>query len=215
MAWNILVKRKTGGRFVWRPKWNPSGLFRRKGAERYEQQLDAQAKDADYARVRESAASKPSTGAFNVIPRSQWAVRFPELRPTSWSRQTPTRVHHSTGPAPAPSLSREKQWMRDTERFHVESRDYVAIGYNYVIMPSGRVFEGRGFEKVGAHTEGHNNDVGVCFAGDYSTSKPSAAAVAAYHKLRRSLGLAGVQRPHRATFSTTCPGNGVMRALGL
>jgi N-acetylmuramoyl-L-alanine amidase len=109
--------------------------------------------------------------------------------------------------------------MQETQQFHMGTRGYADIAYSYVIMPSGRVYVGRGFGVKGAHTLDHNSDVGICFAGTYTQRIPSDEAVAAFWQLKRHLRRRGVRGlgavPHRATFSTACPGAKVVKALGL
>ncbi|CAN8031698.1 unnamed protein product, partial [Ixodes persulcatus] len=48
------------------------------------------------------------------------------------------------------------------------------IGYNFLIGGNGLVFEGRGWDYVGAHTVGFNNkSVSLGFVGDYSDKVPN------------------------------------------
>ena len=44
------------------------------------------------------------------------------------------------------------------------------IGYHYVILPDGTVEEGRPEWMRGAHTLGHNDTIGVCLVGNFSSS---------------------------------------------
>jgi N-acetylmuramoyl-L-alanine amidase len=56
--------------------------------------------------------------------------------------------------------------------WHTE-RGFLDIGYHYVIVKNGSVYEGRPLEAVGAHCRGQNHDsVGICLTGlDYFTSE--------------------------------------------
>lgn len=48
------------------------------------------------------------------------------------------------------------------------------IGYNFLISSDGRVYVGRGWDYVGAHTKGYNYDsVGIAFIGTYNAIEPS------------------------------------------
>lgn len=157
---------------------------------------------------------------FYIRGRKTWTEFKPDLQYENWKNGAAVRVHHTADSGPAANtVKQEKVFMRRTEAFHVDIRGYAAIGYNYVIMPSGRVYEGRGWEKHGAHTLNNNDDIGICFAGNYSDKKPTRRAVLAYRLLRRKLRKKGAvifgTYPHRATFATSCPGNGVIKALNL
>jgi len=43
------------------------------------------------------------------------------------------------------------------------------IGYHYLILADGTVQNGRPERCVGAHTRGHNNLIGICLVGDFSS----------------------------------------------
>jgi hypothetical protein len=71
--------------------------------------------------------------------------------------------------------------VRGIERFHVKSKGWNDIGYNFLVDKCGRIFEGRGGgvhrSVLGAHTLGFNaNASAVAVIGDYrSTGIPAAA----------------------------------------
>ncbi len=118
--------------------------------------------------------------------------------------------------------------IRAIYAFHVNSRGYRDIGYNFLLDRFGRIWEGRygGVDKpvIGAHTYGHNDDA---FAGSvigtYTDVEPSAALLDAYGRLfawKFSLhGIDPYSRPnldgevvnaisgHRDTYATACPGD--------
>jgi hypothetical protein len=101
----------------------------------------------------------------------------------------------------------------------MKTRGYSDIAYNYVIMPSGRVYVGRGAEVLGAHTIGHNKDVGVCFAGNYEVERPTRASIVAYwllrQRLHRKFNIGRRIYPHCRTYSTSCPGRHLRAKLRL
>ena len=54
------------------------------------------------------------------------------------------------------------------------------IGYNFLISSDGRVYVGRGWDAVGAHTKGNNFDsVGISFIGTYMKVQPTEAQLKA------------------------------------
>lgn len=56
----------------------------------------------------------------------------------------------------------------------MESRHWDDIAYNFLIGGDGLVYEGRAWDKVGAHTKGFNaKSIGVAFIGDFNKEKPS------------------------------------------
>jgi SpoIID/LytB domain protein len=118
--------------------------------------------------------------------------------------------------------------IRAIYRFHVTSRGYKDIGYNFLLDRFGRIWEGRygGVDKpvIGAHTLGHNDDA---FAGSvigtYTDYAPSSALLDAYARLFAwKFSLHGVDplsrvnldgevvnaiSGHRDTYPTACPGD--------
>jgi hypothetical protein len=118
--------------------------------------------------------------------------------------------------------------LRSIYAYHVKSRGWSDIGYNYLVDRFGRIWEGRygGVDRpvVGAHTLGYNDDSFAMSAiGNYQIAKPSAAMVQAYGALFGwKLSLHGVNAAsthqwvtkrwfqaingHRDAASTLCPG---------
>jgi hypothetical protein len=118
--------------------------------------------------------------------------------------------------------------LRSIYAYHVLSRGWSDIGYNYLIDRFGRIWEGRygGVDRavVGAHTLGFNDDSFAASAiGNYQITKPSTAMVQAYAMLFAwKLSLHGVTanstrqyvtsrwfqaiNGHRDAAATLCPG---------
>lgn len=40
------------------------------------------------------------------------------------------------------------------QTYHIESKSWDDIGYNFLVGGDGSVYEGRGWDKQGAHTKG-------------------------------------------------------------
>ena len=96
------------------------------------------------------------------------------------------------------------------------------IGYHYVILPDGTVQAGRPEWMRGAHVRGHNDYLGICLVGNFSSSanptgrvrpaRPTSQQLEALHTL-----LVGLMRKydfgpddvlrHRDLAATACPGD--------
>lgn len=135
-------------------------------------------------------------------------------------------VHHTVNsndysPADVPAI------IRGIYAFHVKSRGWRDIGYNFLIDKWGRIWEGRygGIDKpvTGAHTYGHNDDAfGASTIGTYTDTEPTPATLDAYARLFSwKLDMHGVDplgkanldgtvvntiSGHRDTYATACPG---------
>lgn len=47
------------------------------------------------------------------------------------------------------------------------------IAYNFLICGDGAAYEGRGWDKIGSHTRGHNKgSLGIGFVGNFETTEP-------------------------------------------
>lgn len=133
-------------------------------------------------------------------------------------------VHHAAdnGPPKRNRIWSELRYMRGIQKFHMDDPDrmWADIAYNYVIMPSGRVYEGRGYGVIGAHAPGHNTSgIGVCFAGNFENEDPDPRAVAAFYELVKRLEYHGANIVdvvgHGDVTATSCPGRRLRKALGL
>lgn len=55
----------------------------------------------------------------------------------------------------------------------MESRNWDDIGYNFLVGGDGNVYEGRGWDKQGAHTKGFNVDsICIAFIGTFNSILP-------------------------------------------
>lgn len=69
--------------------------------------------------------------------------------------------------------------VRLIQSFHMDSRKWSDIGYNFLIGGDGSIFEGRGWNVIGAHTRGYNMiSLGICFIGTFILNSPSQNALA-------------------------------------
>lgn len=173
---------------------------------------------------------------FFIRARKLWTDnKHVALEHADWThRSVDLFIHHTadTGPVGGryATLAQEMAYLRRIEAFHVNTRGYKAIGYNYMIMPSGRVYEGRGFEVVGAHTLDpkdadkdkvyvENRDVGVVFAGNFEVQQPTTRSIVALSLLKARLRLKGVKLDkmysHSASFGTSCCGKNLRAKLRL
>lgn len=148
---------------------------------------------------------------MRITPRAEWGARSPKSRTTvSASSRRYFVVHHS-GKSVHQTVRAIQNWCMD-EPPH--GRGFSDIDYNFLVRgDSGEIYEGRGWDVVGAHTVGFNtNGVGVCIIGTDQASDAAKASVrwlyAEYNKrCHRTLSIKG----HRdlATTGTDCPGNHV------
>jgi N-acetylmuramoyl-L-alanine amidase len=162
------------------------------------------------------AATAPVELQVDVIEREQWgAVGGLGARLGTVDEVV---IHHFWRPS-LPEVAapeRESAMMRQVEKTHVEENGWAGFGYNFVVFQSGRVYEGRGWGREGAHTTGKNDStVGITFAIDGDTDAPTPEAWAAAKALIED----GVALDHLSTEPTisghrdyapkSCPGESI------
>jgi peptidoglycan recognition protein len=154
---------------------------------------------------------------MEIVTRDQWGARGG--RGASMGPVSEIVVHHTDGAAVNPTPQDEGAYMRSVESMHLD-RGWAGIGYGFVVFPSGRVHEGRGWSQTGAHCPGKNaSSVGIAFHLRGMHATPTVAAVDAF----RALVADGVARyhltepvtisGHRDHRATLCPGDRLYEVL--
>ncbi len=179
-------------------------------------------------RAYAAAASMPIAPKPNIMTRAQWGADE-SLRDGSprYGTIEAAFVHHTVN---ANDYTREQvpALLRSIYAYHVRSRGWSDIGYNFLVDRFGQIWEGRygGIDKpvTGAHTLGYNE---VAFAmsaiGNYDIAEPPEAIINAYAALFAwKLSMYNIPADamhiwvkdrylnaingHRDTGSTACPG---------
>ena len=149
-----------------------------------------------------------------AVKRASWGSRKVSAPKDSQPKRE-LYIHHEAGPVRAEqSAAEEKQVMREIQAFHINSRGFKDIGYSYVLFPSGRLYEGRGFGALPAAQEGHNSGtVAICCAGHYDKQQLTPAQKKRLVTAANNLAKRGVKTVagHREApgQSTACPGKNV------
>lgn len=158
---------------------------------------------------------------IGLIRRAVWGARG---RLTSRiPRQHRVIVHTEAGaPMPADATpAQERARMRAIDAFHV-SLGWAGFGYSEAAFPSGRVYEGRGVRRQGAHTVGHNDQFAFMLPGHGDRTPMTELQIAAIRQRIRTHIAAGDltaayqvsgHRDHIPPGTKSCPGNKVYPQL--
>ncbi|KAK7107058.1 peptidoglycan-recognition protein SC2-like [Littorina saxatilis] len=170
---------------------------------------------------RRCCVSRTGTSAscndVTIVSRAQWGAR----RPRSTSRmRTPVSlvfIHHTDGRA-CSDLASCKRVMQGVQNYHMDDpkRNYSDIGYSFLVGGDGKIYEGRGWDRQGAHTRNYNSRaVAISFMGDFMSQSPTSSALRAAQnliacgvrqgKVSGNYKLYGHRQARGA--GTTCPGN--------
>ena len=161
---------------------------------------------------------------MKIINRWRWRARRARGRVKI---ALPTRelwIHHTADNGPSEDTrSSEAAYMRSIQAFHMDGPEQMRdIAYSWVVMPSGRVYKGRGWGIEGGHTRDRNHiSHAICFAGNFSTRKPTREAIeAATALIRHGFRHGALTRRvridgHRKApgSSTACPGAKLMKLI--
>lgn len=98
--------------------------------------------------------------------------------------------------------------VQDVHNWHINN-GWAGIGYHFYVRQDGTVYRGRPENWTGAHTEGHNNTIGICAEGNFEKEKMCAVQKAAIIDLLAYLhgkyGSLKVSK-HKDYAATDCPG---------
>jgi len=158
-------------------------------------------------------------GSIRIYSRADWGARAPACASGS---MTPNRatIHHTVTPT-NDSMSPQAR-LRQIQSFHINSRGWCDIGYNYLVSRDGRIWRGRGATTVGAHVAGSNTgNIGVSFMGTHTSTAPTATQMCNTAKLLRRLSMdfGGVDlnrtdvKGHRQYGGTACPGDALYNRI--
>ncbi|XP_054271476.1 peptidoglycan-recognition protein LB-like [Macrosteles quadrilineatus] len=128
-------------------------------------------------------------------------------------------IHHTHIPAKCHTLGKCKEALRYIQNFHMDDRGWDDIGYSFAIGMD-RVFEGRGWSRVGAHAPPYNSrSIGIVFIGDYTDELPSEDMLCQCRQLINYGVSQGYIRPdyqligHRQARFTECPGENLYNLI--
>lgn len=147
---------------------------------------------------------------MNITSRAQWGAEpaKPGILTVGMSQRTEFVIHYSDGP-PDQTVSAIQHWC-------MAGRGFRDIDYNFLVRgTTGELYEGRGWNAVGAHTVGHNTTgLGVCVIGRGELEPAAQAAVRwLYVEAIRRAGHHLTVRGHRDLTPTDCPGDTIERWL--
>ncbi|KAJ6636565.1 Peptidoglycan-recognition protein LB, partial [Pseudolycoriella hygida] len=160
------------------------------------------------------------TSSLKIVTRSEWGGKPPKLVEHLNGSAPYVIIHHSFIPPQCNNTDECKRAMQSMQNFHQNDRGWNDIGYNFAIGGDGQIYEGRGFNVVGAHAPVYNfKSVGICFIGDWREHLPPAHMIENAHrliafgastgKIQQNYTLLG----HRQVRNTECPGDRLFKEI--
>ena len=142
-------------------KWEVSLIFNRAG----DRQIEAIASDQNRAKITVLLEN----GDFQIISRRTWKAQLPKNSLADLPSPKRITIHHTVLPTLSVTASQatEEARMRQIQQGEMTgAQNFSDIGYHYVIMPSGRIYEGRPNGKKGAH-DMINDGFGIAMEGTF------------------------------------------------
>ncbi|CAF1083165.1 unnamed protein product [Rotaria sordida] len=152
------------------------------------------------------------TACPNIISRAEWGAR-PATVNVKLATPVPIVVIHHTTAANCTTKVECMARMKRIQNYHMDSQKWGDIGYNFLVGEDGNVYEGRGWNQVGAQTLNYNSkSIGISVVGDYTYRLPNDAALNAVKQLIKCGVSRGyiksdyLLRGHKDLNNTACPG---------
>ncbi|XP_062536625.1 peptidoglycan-recognition protein LE [Armigeres subalbatus] len=131
-----------------------------------------------------SNVSKKIIGrVLRIVDRRSWLAQ-PALEYKDLKTPVPYVVISHTATESADTQAGMVYMVRMIQCFHIESRRWNDIAYNFLVGNDGNAYEGRGWKRLGAHTLGYNSRaIGISFVGCYMNEVPADIALDACQAL--------------------------------
>jgi len=148
-----------------------------------------------------------------IVSRAEWGARKPTSSDTTFTKDGGIVVHHSAvrraGTTHYPGCYES---VKGHQRYHMDTKGWSDIAYNFVVCQHGFIFEGRGFTRQNAANVPLNTStLSVCFDGHTDYEEPGLAAVLSMKAVideAVARGWAPLVRGHgQATGTSSCPGS--------
>ncbi|GFG39223.1 hypothetical protein Cfor_00124, partial [Coptotermes formosanus] len=120
-----------------------------------------------------------------IISRGEWGARPPKGAQIRLPLPVPYAViHHGGDKAYCSTRSSCAAVVRSYQNYHMNNKRWGDIGYNFVVGEDGNIYEGRGWNVMGAHAPAYNaQSIGICIIGDFTDRLPNQAALRAVRQL--------------------------------
>lgn len=144
---------------------------------------------------------------MKIVSRTEWGAKRTPRAPRPIQRVTGFYVHYHGGPPP----TGVGVWVpRNIEAIHLANGWNNGVGYHFMVDQAGTIYEGRGWDNIGAHSPPHNTDglgVYVAIGGDQKPTDAALASVRAlYDEACEKTGRTLYKRWHGYDYPTACPG---------
>ncbi|CRK88995.1 CLUMA_CG002543, isoform A [Clunio marinus] len=163
--------------------------------------------------VTETEDIKANDTAISIVTRNEWSARDPKMVERFTGTIPFVIIHHSYIPKACYDEDGCSKAMRKMQDMHQLKNGWNDIGYSFAVGGDGRIYHGRGYNVIGAHSPRYNDkSIGICLIGDWTIEKPPQAMLSATKRFIELSVENGFLSPnykllgHRQVRNTECPG---------
>ncbi|XP_070542486.1 peptidoglycan-recognition protein LF-like [Ptychodera flava] len=157
---------------------------------------------------------------ISIVSRTEWEARSTSLTKLDKTKVNKVIIHHTVGKH-CTSEEACKAEVKSIQYDHMNNRGWSDIGYNFLIGEDGNVYEGRGWNFMGAHATPQNAfSYGVSVMGNFNEKTPNYKALQTTKDLIE-LGIDEgyipddyILRGHRDFKKKDCPGHLLYEEIG-
>ncbi|EFA01280.1 Peptidoglycan-recognition protein LE-like Protein [Tribolium castaneum] len=177
------------------------------------EKLDEQEKNTPVDSPIDPQANLTLPPKLKLVSRLEWLAQPPVQPANPLAVPVPYVIILHTATENCSSQAQCIFHVRFIQTFHIESRSWWDIGYNFLVGGDGEAYEGRGWKSEGAHTYGYNaKSIGIAFIGTFNSFKPPERQITACKQLiAKGVELGFIRKDykllaHRQLETTQSPG---------
>lgn len=156
-----------------------------------------------------------------ITNRQGWGARPPTAVEVMKSPVPYVIVHHTVmGEGECNTTEQCIKVMHDIQDLHMDVNEWADVGYSFLVGGDGAIYEGRGWNKVGAHAPNYNDkSIGISLIGNFMEHLPSELQL----NVTQSLISCAVEEGyvvqnytlygHRDVRATECPGDQLFQEI--
>lgn len=167
-----------------------------------------------FPEIPDSSLEGITVTSVRFVERNEWGAQPPSEPLTKLKLPVPYVIISHTATEFCDTQSQCTFHVRFAQTFHIESRRWSDIAYNFLVGGDGLAYVGRSWDYVGAHSFGYNNkSIGISFIGTFNAVKPPKGQLRAAQKIIEFGVKAGKIAPdykllgHRQISKTLSPGD--------
>ncbi|KAF2898069.1 hypothetical protein ILUMI_08112 [Ignelater luminosus] len=121
---------------------------------------------------------------LKIVTRKEWLAQPPTEPATPLKSPVPNVIIMHTATENCSDIGTCTFHVRYIQSFHIDSRGWWDIGYNWLVGGDGYAYEGRGWTSQGANVYGYNaNSIGIAFIGTFNQIMPPERQITAAKQL--------------------------------